>query len=103
MSFSTKTNKTVKDLYLELSNMGSRFLYTIPYGSEIEKANGFISVTGKGDELPVLTMCVNNPISGRAIVSTIVFPSEKIYSKLVESLLVDLSVNFNGEESNEDS
>ena len=103
MSFSTKTSKTTKELYLELLNMGSRFLYTIPYGSTIDDASGFISITGKEGELPMMTLCVNNPISGKATVSTIVFPSPTVYSKFVESLLVDSSVNFNGVEKNEDS
>lgn len=101
MTFSKKTEKTTKDLYEELKELESRFVLTIPFNSSEENLTGFIAVTGERESLPVLTFCVENPVSKKAIVSTIVFPSSKEYNKLIESFLVDYSLYFQGEE-NED-
>ena len=98
MTFSKKTEKTTKDLYKELKDLGSRFVLTIPFNSSEENLTGFISVTGEKESLPILTLCVENPINKKAVVSTIVFPSSKEYEKLIESLLVDYGLHFQGEE-----
>ena len=95
MSFATKAEKTPQDLWKELEELGSRVLLTIPFGTNINKANGFIAVTGGVDEnLPILTLCVENIAKKRCTISTIVFPSTSEYSKFVNSLWIDYTSSF---------
>jgi len=99
MTFSKKTDKTTKQLYEELKDLKSRFVLTIPFNCSEDNLTGFIAVTGERESLPVLTFCVDNPLNKKAVVSTIVFPSSKEYNKLIESLLVDYGLHFQGENS----
>ena len=91
--FSSKVKDTIQDLILEQKDMGSRFIETIPYGSSIDNCKGFISVTGKDSELPVLTFCIAKP-SGGSIITNMVFNSVSHFEKFASTMLTDAVSNF---------
>lgn len=94
MSISSKHKATPQELWKELSDMGSKMFFTIPFGSSIEKMSGFVSITGDKDtEFPILTVCVGKLKEG-SIVSTIIFPSKEQYVNFAESLYVDSALRF---------
>lgn len=101
MTFSSKVKQTPQTLWKELKESGGRLLLTIPYNSDIEKANGFIAINGSDKEeykdiisYPILTVCVENVQTERCTVSTLVFPSSDEYIKFVSSLWLDCFGNF---------
>ena len=99
MSLSAKSEKTVYDILKELDGIGNRVIMTIPFGSKEEEATGFISIAGENDSFPIFTICVENPITKKSTVSTIVFPSKDLYNSMIEKMLVDYSIKFQGEEN----
>ena len=92
--FSSKVKDTIQDLIHEQKDMGARFIETIPYGTGIDDCKGFISVTGKDNELPVLTFCIAKPAGG-SIVTNMVFNSVDHFEKFVSTMLTDVVSNFN--------
>jgi len=92
--FSSKVKDTIQDLIKEQKDMGSRFIETIPYGSSIDNCKGFISVTGKDNEFPVLTFCIEKPAGG-SIVTNMVFNSVNHFEKFASTMLTDAVSNFN--------
>lgn len=99
MTFATKLDKdTPQTLWKEQEGLGGRLLTTLPFGSSIEKMQGFISVMGsendeEGFSFPVLTFCVEKP-SGGAIASTIVFPDQDMYLDFIDKFHIDAYSNF---------
>ena len=101
MSMSSKISKSIQEILKDMEEIDNRLITTIPFGSSIEKANGFISIAGKEGSFPIMTLCVQNPVTKMSTVSTIVFPSKEIYNSLIEKLLVDFSINFQKEKIDE--
>ena len=86
--------KTPQSVLKEQIDMGARLMLTIPFGSSVDKMEGFISVMGaKEVHEPVLTFCIGKPTGG-CIVSTIVFDNLKTYSTFIEKLYNDRYMNF---------
>ncbi len=103
MSFSAKLRETPSELLREQEKLGARLMMTIPYGSSVEKMQGFVSVIG-GDSheknmLPVLTICVQTPNS-TSILSTIVFKDDDHYLNFIDRLSSDAYLNFKRESTN---
>jgi len=100
MSFSVKAPETPQTILDSQQQLGARLILTIPYGSSVEKMQGFVSVIGgsEGDDdlLPVLTVCVQNPnsVSLTSVISTIVFKNDSHYLEFVEKLMTDAYLNF---------
>ena len=42
-----------------------------------------------------------NPLTKKSTVSTIIFPKKEIYNSVIEKLLVDYSINFQGDNNDE--
>lgn len=101
MSLSSKVKKTVQDILNDLDDVGNRILLTIPFGCDKKDATGFVSVAGEKDSFPILTICVENPLTKNSTVSTIIFPKKEIYNSLIEKLLVDYSLNFEGDKNDQ--
>ena len=94
MSFYSKIpKKTPIDVWEELKDSGARILETIPFGSSFDEMEGFISICGKGAELPLMTICISNPIKDKCLVTNVVFRSLDHYNSFLNSLNIDL-VNF---------
>lgn len=99
MSFSANLPKeTPQTLWSSLKKNNSRILLTIPFGVSVEKMNGFVSVTGGGKELPLLTICVENVGNNRCTVTNMVFPDVKTYTNFIDSLFIDSRKNFDLDE-----
>ena len=94
MNFANKVDKTPQELWSELDDLGGRLLMTIPFGVDMEKARGFISINGDSDSLPILTICVENSLTERSTVTTIVFDSIDRYLDLITKIWSDKTVNF---------
>lgn len=103
MSFSVKIPETPEQLLKEQEDLGARLMMTIPYGSPVDKMQGFVSVIGgeshKKNMLPVLTLCVRSPNSS-SVVSTIVFKDDDHYLDFIDKLLSDAYLNFKRESVN---
>jgi hypothetical protein len=99
MTFASKMNEeTPQSLWEQQIELGGRLLLTIPFGSSVEKMQGFISVLGSESierelSFPVLTFCVEKP-SGGAIASTIVFPDQDLYLEFIDKIHMDAYSNF---------
>ena len=91
--FASKVKDTIQELIKEQKEMGSRFIETIPYGSSIDNCTGFISITGKNNEFPVLTFCIEKPAGG-SIVTNMVFSSVSHFEKFASTMLTDAVSNF---------
>ena len=99
MSFYSKLpNTNPLDIWKELKESGSRIIETIPFGSSLEDMEGFLSITGKDKELPVLTFCVSNPTKDKCLVTNIVFSSVDHYNQVIDYLSIDLVKFFDIEE-----
>lgn len=99
MSFASSLDKeTPQSLWAEQEELGGRIITTIPFGVPVDKMQGFISVIGNNlsedTPFPVLTVCVEKPASGGAIVSTVVFPSQDIYLDFIENISTDAYYRF---------
>ena len=93
--FSAGQDKNAKDLLKEQMSLGARLIRTIPAGSSIEDARGFVTVMSSGNESPVLTFCVEKAgNSARSILTTLVFNNPEDFSSFVDGLLLDLHSNF---------
>ena len=96
MSFYSKLPNTKPlDIWKELEESGSRIIETIPFGSSLEDMEGFLSITGKDNELPIMTFCVSNPTKDKCLVTNIVFSSVEHYNKVIDSINIDLVRYFN--------
>jgi hypothetical protein len=96
MSFYSKVPvKTPQDLWEELSEIKARMIQTIPFDSSIDKMEGFICVAGKEDELPVISICVQNPSKDKCMVTNIVFRSRQDYESFLNTMTIDFVNNFN--------
>ena len=98
MTFASKLNEeTPQSIWEEQRNLGGRMILTIPFGSDPEDMQGFVSTLGKDDfepaPFPVLTFCIAKPIGG-AIVSTIVFPTSDLFLEFVDKLHCDAYAAF---------
>ena len=94
MSVGSKLKETPQSVWKDLEKMGSRLFFTIPFGSNVDNMSGFLAVTDASAEgLPMLTLCVGKVNEG-SIVSTVIFPSSKEYSKFTESLYTDSVLRF---------
>jgi len=99
MTFASKIDEeTPQSLWKQQEDLGGRLLLTIPFGSTIEKMQGFISVMGsENDEtdfsFPVVTFCIEKPTGG-AIASTIVFPDQDVYLAFIDKFHIDAYSNF---------
>ena len=101
MSFYSKVpERSPQDLWKEISSLDGRLIQTIPYNSSIENMDGFISVMGKEEELPVLSICVQSPTKEKCLVTNIVFSSKDHYNSFLNSLTIDMIKNFSHEELN---
>ena len=92
---------TPQDVWEEISSIGARMLMTIPFGSSIDKMQGFVSILGEGEgdeSMPTLTFCVSKP-KGGAIISTIVCPDSDKYLDFADRLYVDAYSSFSRAES----
>ena len=99
MSFSANIPKeTPQSLWSTLKEKNSRMILTIPFGISVEKMKGFVSVTGEKDELPLLTICVQNVNKNKCTVTNMIFPDVKTYSDFVDRLFMDSRNNFEIEE-----
>ena len=99
MSFSANLPKeTPQTLWSSLKKNNSRMLLTIPFGVTEEEMKGFVSVTGGGKELPLLTICVQNVHKEKCTVTNMVFPDVKTYTNFIDSLFIDSRRNFDLEE-----
>ena len=98
MNFSSKTEQTPQELWEELEEMGGRLILTIPFGIEIGKARGFISINGDRETLPIMTICVENSLTERCTVTTMVFDSCDRYLDFVTRLWADSSMSFSDQE-----
>ena len=88
------SEKTPQSVLKEQIDMGARLMLTIPFGSSVEKMEGFISIMGAKDvHDPVVTFCIGKPTGG-CILSTIVFDNLKTYSTFIEKLHNDRYMNF---------
>ena len=86
--------KTPQSVLKEQIDMGARLMLTIPFGSSVEKMEGFISIMGAKDvHDPVVTFCIGKSTGG-CILSTIVFDNLKTYSTFIEKLHNDRYMNF---------
>lgn len=100
MSFSAKVPETPQTILDGQEQLGARLLLTIPYGSSVEKMQGFVSVIGgSGSDdnlLPVLTVCVQNPNAASlvSVLSTIVFKNDSHYLDFVDKLMTDAYLHF---------
>lgn len=99
MSFASSIDKeTPQSLWSKQEELGGRIITTIPFGVSIDKMQGFISVLGNNESeeapFPVLTICVEKPASGGAIVSTVVFPTQDLYLDFIENLSTDAYFRF---------
>ena len=68
---------------------------TIPFGVAPKDMQGFVSVTGKENELPLLTICVQNINLDKCTVTNMVFPDVKTYSDFIDRLFIDSRKYFN--------
>ena len=103
MTFAAKLDEeTPQSIWSEQELLGGRMLLTIPFDSDIEDMQGFISTLGKDSfepaPFPVLTFCVAKPTGG-AIVSTIVFPSADIFLNFIDKIQCDAYSSFERETS----
>ena len=99
MSFSANIPKeTPQTLWSTLKEKNSRMLLTIPFGSSTKEMKGFVSVTGEDEELPLLTICVQNVHKEKCTVTNMVFPDTKTYLDFVDRLFVDSRKNFKSED-----
>lgn len=95
MSFSANIPKeTPQTLWSTLKEKNSRMILTIPFGSSPKDMKGFVSVTGEDEELPLLTICVQNVNKNKCTVTNMIFPDVKTYSDFVDRLFVDSRKNF---------
>lgn len=94
MSFSVPlSEKTPQTVWDEQEQLGGRLLLTIPFGSPEDQMDGFISVMGSHNKLPVISLCVAKPTGG-SVLSTVVFPSVELYLGFVSSIQNDSLLNF---------
>ena len=99
MNFSAKVKQTPQELWAELEELGGRLMLTIPFGEDISKARGFISINGDKSCLPVMTVCIENVSTERCTVTTVVFDSKDRYMNFVTKLWSDNSINFSEDSS----
>lgn len=96
MTFSSKLPKeTPQTLWSSLKKNNSRLILTIPFGSKPKDMQGFVSVTGNGNELPLLTICVQNVLQDKCTVTNMVFTDVKTYTDFIDGLFIDSRKNFN--------
>lgn len=94
MSFTSKLDsETPQSLWAKQEEIGARMMLTMPFGSSVDKMEGFISVLGDKNSLPVLTFCIKKP-SGGAIASTIVFSSQGEYIEFIDRIHLDSYLVF---------
>jgi hypothetical protein len=98
MTFASKLNEeTPQSIWEEQQGLGGRMLLTIPFGSDTDDMQGFVSTVGReGFEpapFPVLTFCIAKPTGG-AIVSTVVFPTADLFLEFVDKLHCDAYAAF---------
>ena len=101
MTFASKLNEeTPQSIWEEQHGLGGRMLLTIPFGSDVEDMQGFISTVGEAGfeaaPFPVLTFCIAKPTGG-AIVSTVVFPTSDLFLEFVDKLHCDAYAAFQRE------
>ena len=94
MSFSSNLKtETPQSLWSKQEEIGARMMLTLPFGSRVDQMDGFISVLGDKDALPVLTICVKKPTGG-AIASTVVFSSPGEYIDFIDRIHLDSYLMF---------
>lgn len=102
LSFGTKLKETPQSILEDQFKIGGRLIMTIPFGSSIEKMQGFVSVIGgtsnNEETLPILTICVQSA-NLKSTVSTIVFNSDSHYLDFIDRLSSDAYSNFKREDA----